>query len=122
MCMRYSASTIWWHAGRHWGCAVQYEAMHRRSLEQPEEFWAEHASQFYWHKQVSSLAFTASSCSVEGDDFSEQRTRTHCACFLITPGQFSPRSKSSRTTDQLAGLELQNPQTGGIALHVFCCA
>ncbi|MFP3607401.1 acetyl-coenzyme A synthetase N-terminal domain-containing protein, partial [Paraburkholderia sp. SIMBA_053] len=29
---------------------MNYESLHRRSIEQPEEFWAEAAQAIHWHK------------------------------------------------------------------------
>ncbi|WP_313161478.1 acetyl-coenzyme A synthetase N-terminal domain-containing protein, partial [Stenotrophomonas sp.] len=29
---------------------MRYEAMYRRSIEEPEAFWAEEAQRIYWHK------------------------------------------------------------------------
>ncbi len=32
---------------------AQYDAMYKRSIEDPEGFWGEQAQGYYWHEQVS---------------------------------------------------------------------
>jgi len=42
----------------HCSSMEQYRQMHRRSLEQPEQFWAEIAEQFHWEAPVKKNFFS----------------------------------------------------------------
>ena len=84
--------------------AEQYDAMYKQSVEQPEAFWAEHASLLEWYQKptkIKNTVFGESDVSIKWFEDGALNASYNCMHSVIFGG-FSPNAIADRINDSSA--------------------